>query len=587
MSAFQALGLSDTLVKGISDLGFENPTPIQEQIIPLALESDGDIVGLAQTGTGKTAAFGLPVLEQTDTSDKTIQTLILSPTRELCIQIAKDLKSFAKYMDGLRITSVYGGERIELQLSAIKKGPQIIVATPGRVGDLIRRKAIDLSGINTLVLDEADEMLNMGFRDELDFILQQTPKEKRTLLFSATMAGEVERIAKNYLKKPQQVTIGKQNQGSDNVRHIFYQVQERDRYLALKRIADYNPDIYGIVFCRTRMETKNVAAKFIKDGYPADALHGDLNQSQRDAVMKKFRDKSIQMLVATDVAARGIDVKDITHVINYNLPEEAEIYTHRSGRTGRAGSKGVSLSIVNFRELFKIKRTEKVIGKKIEKAQIPTGEEICGRQLFSMIDRMENVEVDEHQIAPFMEAVNTKLESLSKEDIIKKFVSLEFNRFLEYYKNAPDLNDSRKGKDQQSSSGMGRNKSGDGEWGGRRGRGNGFQRFFLNLGNKDNLTPNHVIAMINKHAPVRNIRVGEIDIKDSFSFVEVSADHAETVRTSLTGKKLRDRIVKLEPAETPKDKPSGRGGRGGGDRPDSFRNKKKKKFKSGNKPKRS
>jgi ATP-dependent RNA helicase DeaD len=586
MSAFQALGLSDTLVKGISDLGFENPTPIQEQIIPLALESDGDIVGLAQTGTGKTAAFGLPVLEQTDTSDKTIQTLILSPTRELCIQIAKDLKSFAKYMDGLRITSVYGGERIELQLSAIKKGPQIIVATPGRVGDLIRRKAIDLSGINTLVLDEADEMLNMGFRDELDFILQQTPKEKRTLLFSATMAGEVERIAKNYLKKPQQVTIGKQNQGSDNVRHIFYQVQERDRYLALKRIADYNPDIYGIVFCRTRMETKNVAAKFIKDGYPADALHGDLNQSQRDAVMKKFRDKSIQMLVATDVAARGIDVKDITHVINYNLPEEAEIYTHRSGRTGRAGSKGVSLSIVNFRELFKIKRTEKVIGKKIEKAQIPTGEEICGRQLFSMIDRMENVEVDEHQIAPFMEAVNTKLESLSKEDIIKKFVSLEFNRFLEYYKNAPDLNDSRKGKDQQSSSGMGRNKSGDGEWGGRRGRGNGFQRFFLNLGNKDNLTPNHVIAMINKHAPVRNIRVGEIDIKDSFSFVEVSADHAETVRTSLTGKKLRDRIVKLEPAETPKDKPSGRGGHGGGDRPDSFRNKKKKKFKSGNKPKR-
>jgi len=568
MSSFQALGLSPDLIRGITDLGFETPTPIQEKIIPLALESLGDIIGLAQTGTGKTAAFGLPILEDIDMSEKVVQALILSPTRELCMQITKDMRAFAKYKEGLRIVSVYGGEKIELQLSAIRKGPQVIVATPGRMVDLIKRRAVDIEAIDTLVLDEADEMLNMGFRDELDLILQQTPQDRRTLLFSATMAGEVARIAKNYLKTPTQITIGKQNAGSDDVRHIYYQVHEKDRYLALKRIADINPQIYGIVFCRTRMETKSVAAKFMKDGYSADSLHGDLSQPQRDAVMNKFRDKNIQMLVATDVAARGIDVKDITHVINYNLPEETEIYTHRSGRTGRAGSKGVSISIINYREIFKIRKIENSIGKKIEKVPVPTGAEVCEKQLFSFIDKMEKVDVDEEQIAPFMSAVNKKLEWLSKEDIVKRFVSLEFNRFLEYYRDAPDLNDNRKGDDKNRKDS--RRSGSSSRRGGRRGS---FDRFFVNLGNKDGLQPSHIIGLINKHANDRDINVGEIDIKDSFSFVEVGTKYSSRVQSAISGQKFRGRIIKIEPAEAKPERNRAES------EFDSFKKKKKKKSK--------
>lgn len=582
MSDFKSLGLSPDILRGVEDLGFESPTPIQEAIIPKALTTESDIVGLAQTGTGKTAAFGLPILEAIELSDKSIQALVLAPTRELCVQITNDLRDFSKYMEGVRVVSVYGGERIDIQLNALKKNPQIIAATPGRMVDLIKRKAIDLSNINTLVLDEADEMLNMGFKEELDFILNETPKkDKRTFLFSATMAGEVARIASTYLSNPIEITIGNKNEASDNIRHIYYQVHERDRYLALKRIADINPDIYGIVFCRTRMETKAVAAKFMKDGYSADSLHGDLNQNQRDAVMNNFRQRNIQMLVATDVAARGIDVKDITHVINYNLPEETEVYTHRSGRTGRAGSKGVCISIINFKEIYKIRRIENAIKKKIEKTPVPTGAEVCEKQLFSLINRMEHVEVDEKQISAFMPAVNSMLQHLTKEDIIKRFVSLEFNRFLEYYRDAPDINDSRKNAksekvwDDKGSDGGGRSRGG--ERGGRSKGGRNsripFQRFFVSLGNKDGIGPSQLIGVINKHLNDRDIIIGEIDMKDSFSFIEVGAKHADTVQKVMSGKKYRDRIIKFEPAEKKSD--SNNSNEDGG-----FFNKKKKKNKA-------
>src|SRR6056297_3495589 len=450
MLTFNALGISPNLLKGTEELGFNKPTPIQEKIIPLVCETKDDLIGLAQTGTGKTAAFGLPIIEQTDIREKSVQALILAPTRELCIQITRDLQNYSKYMKGMEVVPVYGGANIQTQMKALKKGAHIIVATPGRMLDLMKRKAANINQVRTVVLDEADEMLNMGFREELDGILEKTPDDKRTLLFSATMPKEVTRIARNYMNNPVQITIGKQNAGPENVRHYYYQVHARDRYLALKRIADYNPDIYGLIFCRTRKETKEVADKLLKDGYNADAIHGDLSQAQRDHVMKRFRERSLQMLVATDVAARGIDVNDISHVINYNLPDELEVYTHRTGRTGRAEKSGTAISIVNYREKNKIPAIEKIIDKKCERMPIPSGDEICSKQLFNLIDKMENAKVDEKQIAPFMETVNKKLEWLSKEEIIKHFVSLEFNRFLEYYKDAPNLNKKAEKKDNQN-----------------------------------------------------------------------------------------------------------------------------------------
>ncbi len=553
MLTFNALGLSPNLLKGIEELGFTKPTPIQEKVIPTIFTSTSDLTGLAQTGTGKTAAFGLPLLDLTDTAEKHVQTLILAPTRELCVQITKDLQTYARYMDRISIVPVYGGASIDTQIRALKKGAQIIVATPGRMIDLIKRKAANIRSIRTLVLDEADEMLNMGFRDELDEILKTTPAEKRTLLFSATMSSEVARISKKYLKAPEQITIGKQNAGANNIRHIYYQVHARDRYVALKRIADINPDIYGIVFCRTRMETKEVADKLIQDGYNADALHGDLSQAQRDHVMKRFRERSLQMLVATDVAARGIDVNDISHVINYNLPDELEVYTHRSGRTGRADKSGISISLINFREKHKIKQIEKITGKKCEQAQVPSGEEICNKQLFNMIDRMENAEVDEDKIAPFMDTVNKKLAWMSKEEIIKHFVSMEFNRFLEYYKNAPDLNkkaeEGSKGKNSRDKDGKGRRKvrdSGD------------FSRFFINVGKKDGLLPKKVIGLVNDHTRNRDIAIGDIDLKDSFSFFEVDAQHAEQVKNALSGQSFNGRKMSVEFAEARKEVKKGK-----------------------------
>ncbi len=551
------MGLSPNLLKGIEELGYKTPTPIQEEIIPIFLEKENDIVGLAQTGTGKTAAFGLPIIEQIDIQNKSVQALILSPTRELCIQISKDMKNYAKYIQDLKVVPVYGGASIDTQIRALKKGVHIIVATPGRMLDLINRKVAKIGNVKTVVLDEADEMLNMGFRDDLDSILEKTPKIKRTLLFSATMPKEVARIAKNYMNSPVEITIGTQNAGAENIRHIYYQVHAHNRYLALKRIADINPDIYGIVFCRTRRETKDVADKLIKDGYNADAIHGDLSQSQRDHVMKRFREKTLQMLVATDVAARGIDVNDISHIINYNLPEDNEVYTHRSGRTGRAGKSGISIAIVNYREKSKIPQIEKNIRKNFERLPVPNGAEICQKQLFKLIGRMEKVEVDEAQIAPFMDTVNKKLEWLSKEQIIKHFVSLEFNRFLEYYKNAPDLNekaedkrdkrDKRDTRDTRDTRDR-RNGRSHSDRHDRRGK-NGYTRFFINIGKKDGVIPVNIIGMINDNTKDRDINIGTIDIKDSFSFFEVGEKYTSKILTSFNDSKFKGRRVRVDVAE--------------------------------------
>ena len=554
------MGLSPNLLKGIEELGYKTPTPIQEEIIPIFLEKENDIVGLAQTGTGKTAAFGLPIIEQIDIQNKSVQALILSPTRELCIQISKDLKNYAKYIQDLKVVPVYGGASIDTQIRALKKGVHIIVATPGRMLDLINRKVAKIGNVRTVVLDEADEMLNMGFRDDLDSILEKTPKIKRTLLFSATMPKEVARIAKNYMNSPVEITIGTQNAGAENIRHIYYQVHAHNRYLALKRIVDINPDIYGIVFCRTRRETKDVADKLIKDGYNADAIHGDLSQSQRDHVMKRFREKTLQMLVATDVAARGIDVNDISHIINYNLPEDNEVYTHRSGRTGRAGKSGISIAIVNYREKSKIPQIEKNIRKNFERLPVPNGAEICQKQLFKLIGRMEKVEVDEAQIAPFMDTVNKKLEWLSKEQIIKHFVSLEFNRFLEYYKNAPDLNekaedkrdkrdkrDTRDTRDKRDTRNR-RNERSHSDRHERRGK-SGYARFFINIGKKDGVIPVNIIGMINDNTKDRDINIGAIDIKDSFSFFEVGEKYTSKILTSFNDSKYKGRSVRVDVAE--------------------------------------
>ncbi len=545
MLKFNEMGFKPNLLKGLDELGFVNPTPIQEQVIPIFFETESDIVGLAQTGTGKTAAFGLPIIEQIDIENKSVQALILSPTRELCIQISKDLQNYSKHVKGIEIVSVYGGASIETQMRALKKGAHIIVATPGRMLDLIKRRVAKINNIDTVVLDEADEMLDMGFRDELNGILEKTPAFKRTLLFSATMPKEVARIAKNFMDSPVEITVGKQNAGAENVRHVFYQVHARDRYIALKRIADINPNIYGIVFCRTRAETKEVAEKLIKDGYNADALHGDLSQAQRDHVMKRFREKTLQMLVATDVAARGIDVQDISHIINYNLPDELETYTHRSGRTGRAGKSGVSIAIVNYREVTKIPTIEKIVQKKFERLLVPTGAEICKKQLFKLIDRMENVVVDEDQIAQFMDTVNKKLEWLTKEQIIKRFVSLEFNRFLDYYKNAPDLNKKAEGKAEKRDK---KDGGGRGDRSNRRGS-SGFSRFFINVGKKDKVEPKNIIGMINDYTKDRDINVGSIDIKDSFSFFEVGEKHTKKVLNSFHDAKYKGRSVRIEIAE--------------------------------------
>ncbi|MCF8260779.1 MAG: DEAD/DEAH box helicase [Melioribacteraceae bacterium] len=542
MSSFEELGLNSNLIKAITEMGFENPMPVQKEVIPFLLgEGENDLIALAQTGTGKTAAFGLPIIQEVDGSKSTIQYLILAPTRELCMQITKDLESFSKHSARVKIVAVYGGASIETQIRAIKNGAQIICATPGRLLDLIKRRVVKLGGIRTLVLDEADEMLNMGFREDLEEILETAPKERRTLLFSATMPNEIRKISSNYMVDPKEITIGRKNAGSDDVEHFCYFVHAKDRYAALKRLADFYPGVYGIIFCRTKIETQDVADRLIKDGYNADALHGDLSQAQRDAVMNKFRIKHLRLLVATDVASRGLDVSNLSHIINYNLPDELEVYTHRSGRTGRAGKKGTSIIIANLKEKGKIRQIEKKLNKQFIISEIPGGKEICENQLFHFIDKMKNVEVEESDISSFLPQVYKKLEDLSKEEIIKKFVALEFNRFLDYYKSSSDLispKDSRRTRETRDSR---ETSSAD-----------AYTRFFINLGKTDDLKPTTLIGMINDYTRSKSIDIGEIEILRNFSFFEVDNQFSDLVLNSFKRKNFKGRDINIEVAERKK-----------------------------------
>ncbi len=535
MNNFSEIGLQDNLLKAVKELGFEIPTPIQVKTIPLLLSSSRDLIALAQTGTGKTAAFGLPALQLTDTENKSPQTIILCPTRELCLQIAKDFSTYSKYMKGIGVVAVYGGSSIDTQIRALNKGAQIVVGTPGRTNDLIRRKRLKLGNIQRVILDEADERLTMGFKEELDAILDQTPNEKQTLLFSATMSREVRSISKKYMNNPEEISVAKINVGAENLKHLYYMVHARDRYEVLKRIADVNPNIYGIVFCRTRRETKEIANKLMQDGYNADALHGDLSQAQRDEVMGRFRKHNLQILVATDVAARGLDVSDLTHVINFDLPDDPEVYTHRSGRTGRAGKSGIAIAIIHMRETRRLKEIEKNSGIKFTKAQVPTGKDICTKQLYSLIDKIEKVEVDEKQIEPFLPEIYNKFESLSREELIKHFVSAEFNRFLGYYKNARDLNNADSGRDGRSE---GRR---DRERGKRRESGkSSFTRLYINVGEKQKLNPARLIGLINEGLDSNNAEIGKIEILKSFSFFEIENTMDSKLIESLKGKKFED-----------------------------------------------
>ncbi|UMB54305.1 DEAD/DEAH box helicase [Lutibacter sp. A64] len=553
MSTFKELGLNKDIIKALTDLGYENPTEIQSKAIPQVLASTDDLKAFAQTGTGKTAAFSLPILEQIDLGSKNTQAIILSPTRELALQIANNIEEFSKYSKGCNVAAVYGGANIEEQIRKLKKGAQIVVGTPGRTVDLINRRQLKLDNLRWLVLDEADEMLNMGFKDELDKILAVTPEEKQTLLFSATFPREVESIAKKYLHKPVEITSGEKNKGSDQVSHQYYVVSERNRYAALKRIADVNPDIYSIIFCRTRRETQEIADKLIKDGYNADSLHGDLSQAQRDSVMEKFRKKHLQLLVATDVAARGLDVNDLTHVINHKLPDQIESYTHRSGRTGRAGKEGISIAIVTGREKGKLRPIERIIGKKFISTPVPTGKEICQNQLFKLIDKVHDIKVNETEINDFLPSIYEKLEDLSREELIKRFVSLEFNTFLSYYENAPDLNDSdqMRGNDRDS-----RGKRRDDE---------NMTRFFINIGRKDRLNPAKLIGLINDQQIAKNIEIGQIEILDTFSFFELDKNYKDETIASFQENDVNfeGRGVNVEITEK---KRSGRGGSGSGRR---------------------
>ena len=531
-------------------MGFEQPSPIQEQFIPLFLENPTDIVGLAQTGTGKTAAFGLPILQKIDPKLRVPQALILSPTRELCVQIAREISEYAKYLPDIVITPIYGGADISGQISALRKGVHIIAATPGRMHDMIRKNKVDLSKITIMVLDEADEMLNMGFQEDVDAILEQTPKEKNTLLFSATMPKEVAAIAKNYMHNPVEIAVGKKGSGAENVEHIYHMVHAKDRYSALKRVMDFVPEVYGIVFCRTRIETKEIAAQLITDGYSAEALHGDLSQQQRDFVMEKFRTGGVQMLIATDVAARGLDVNNLTHVVNYNLPDDIENYTHRSGRTGRAGKSGISISIIHMKEQGRIRMIEKGIGKKFLRMPVPTGKVICEKQLMYLIDKLQTVTINEEQIEPFLATVHQKLEALSKEELIKHVVSLEFNRFLEYYGNTPDLN----APDTHDS---GRREVREGREM-RRTSSEGMTQIRLNVGLSQGLIPKDIITFVIDATGRRNVEIGKIDLYKNHATVEVESSYGTTLLRNSRGMNFRGSFFDAEAT-------SG-GGREGGDR---------------------
>ena len=541
---FSEINLKKEIQKAIIDLGFTEPTPIQKETIPFLIEKEQDLIALAQTGTGKTAAFGLPIIEKVDVKKNLPQAIILCPTRELCLQITKDFESFSKYVKDLKITAVYGGANIQSQIRSLGSGSQIIVGTPGRVIDLIKRKKLLLKHIESVVLDEADEMLNMGFKDDLDTILAETPEEKQTLLFSATMPKEVMRISQNYMFSPKKIEVAKRNEGAKNVEHHYYLVNAKDKYKALRRICDVNTDIYGIVFCRTRRETKDIANKLMQDGYNADALHGELSQAQRDHVMNRFRKKNIQILVATDVAARGLDIDNLSHVINYNLPDDNEIYIHRSGRTGRAGNKGISIIIAHSRETRKIGFIEKMLKKEIKYQKVPSGEEICEIQLLNMVDKVVNTEVG-NQIEKYLPVVEEKFSHLEKEDLIKHFISAEFNRFLSFYKNANNINlKEQKNKDRSRDSRK-RNSKGHSE--------DGFTRFFINIGRSSNLQTHNLIGMINEFTKNRNIAIGKIDIFKNFSFFEVEENHENLVLKSFNRKDWNGEKLVVEKSKAPKE----------------------------------
>ena len=547
MSTFKELGLSTELLKAIEEQGYEHPMPVQEAVIPFLLnkEESADLVALAQTGTGKTAAYGLPILELINISvgkDKALpKAVILSPTRELCIQISDDMEGFGKFLPNLTILPVYGGANIEPQIRALKAGVDVIVATPGRLVDLMKRGAADLSQIRYVVLDEADEMLSMGFQEELDAILEGIPEGHRTLLFSATMSQEIERIAQNYLKEKREIQVGSRNEGAEHVNHIYYMVHAKDKYLALKRVVDFYPRIYAIIFCRTRMETQEVADNLIRDGYNADALHGDLSQQQRDLTMQKFRKHRTQLLVATDVAARGLDVDDLTHVINYGMPDDVENYTHRSGRTGRAGKKGTSICIVNLREKSRIRQVEKVIQKQFEKGTLPEPREICSKQLYHVIDDIERVEVDEEEIAPFMEEVQKRWAWLDKDDLIKRVLSREFGRFLQYYANAPEI-EAPSGSEKSGGKGSRRKDDHTPE--------EGYTRLFLNVGKIDKMYAREIMGLINNNVKGDKVEIGRIDLMKSFAFVEVKNEDADRVIKSMKhGVTIKGRSVVVDRSE--------------------------------------
>ena len=546
MKTFEELGVSEEIRQAIQEMGYENPMPVQEEVIPYLLGNGNDVVALAQTGTGKTAAFGLPLIQKINVKNNVPQALILCPTRELCLQIAGDLTDYSKYITNLKILPVYGGSSIDSQIRSLKKGVHIIVATPGRLIDLMERKVARLETIRDVVMDEADEMLNMGFTESINAILEKVPEDRNTLMFSATMSPDIARIAKTYLHNAKEITIGTKNEGSKNVNHIAYIVHAKDKYLALKRIVDFYPQIYGIIFCRTRKETQEIADKLIQDGYDADSLHGELSQAQRDLVMQKFRQRHLQLLVATDVAARGLDVNDLTHVINYALPDDTESYTHRSGRTGRAGKTGISIAIINLREKGKMREIERIINKKFQVESLPEGKEICEQQLIKVVDDIEKVKVDEEEIAAFMPGIYRKLEWLSKEDLLKRVVSMEFNRFLDYYKNAPvieqpSVNEKTREPKERRDRGTDKDKTS-------RKAEKGYTRFFLNLGKTDGFYANQVIELINRNLKKERIQIGRIDLMQNFSFFEVAENQASLILKALNKVSLNGRRVVVEVA---------------------------------------
>jgi ATP-dependent RNA helicase DeaD len=571
LETFEELGVSQPIIQAISEMGYESPMPVQKEVIPYLLGNDNEVIALAQTGTGKTAAFGLPIIQGIEVEKYAPQALILCPTRELCLQIADDLNDYSKYIDHLKVLPVYGGSSIESQIRSLKRGVHIVVATPGRLIDLLNRKTVNLDNVRNVVLDEADEMLNMGFTESIDAILAKVPESRNMLLFSATMPAGIRNITKKYMRSPKEITVGKKNEGTKNVKHVYYMVHAKDKYLALKRIADYYPNIYGIIFCRTKKETQEIADLLIKDGYNADSLHGDLSQQQRDYVMNKFRIRNLQLLVATDVAARGLDVDDLTHVVNYGLPDDTESYTHRSGRTGRAGKTGTSISIIHLKEKHKVRLLEKSLNRPFDQGTIPTGAQICEKQLFNLVDRIEKVKVNEEEIAGILPSIYRKLEWLDKEDILKRVISLEFNRLIDYYQGAGDMEapqeySGKGGRFERSDRG---DRSDRSDWGDRRervrfsggggsggnvsGRGaeRGYTRLFINIGKMDGINPATLIGLINDYVPGK-ITIGRIDLMKNFSFFEVREADARNVVKSLKNGDYKGRRISAEIAQ---DKP--------------------------------